>query len=156
MEANHLAELTLTGRWTIDVFQTLSAGKTGHVVPGRTVPGGCDDPAGYSVATAAEPTAATAPHTHTDAVTPHRGHCIRRRRCGMTAEYHSALCSSSPSCSGEVHLPHRGQLRCDHGRNGLRMSKEGAPRQWAKAEHDSVRSITAGRDPTATLVPSNT
>jgi hypothetical protein len=38
IEASQVALLALTGRLVIWVFHTLSAGKAGHLVPGRIVP----------------------------------------------------------------------------------------------------------------------
>jgi hypothetical protein len=38
IEASHTALWEFTGRDVITVFHTLSAGKTGHLVPGNTVP----------------------------------------------------------------------------------------------------------------------
>ena len=66
MEANHTALWGLTGSDVIAVFHTLSAGKTGHPVPGNVVLasrecGGADAPFVVVIADARGTTSATPP-----------------------------------------------------------------------------------------------
>ncbi len=50
--------------------------------------GVCCWSSGDSVATVAESTVATEPNTHTITARPLGALCTRRRRCGMSGEYH--------------------------------------------------------------------
>jgi hypothetical protein len=90
IDASHCVEWALTGKLVIEVFHTLSEGNPGHVVPGNVVPTTRVRVAGALVATAAESTVTTEPNTLTITARPLRVRCTRRRRSGMSAEYHSS------------------------------------------------------------------